>query len=134
MAIGAAGTTPNCSVDQARNDAASLKVDASRAGASQAHDVLLGPHCNETIAADRHRLGLRVLSIEGRDPAIEQNEVHGSLLGSGRCSTEPGGKCAEAGHHATPVRIVDHDQVPFAEMGSDRWFGKRLRNGQVHAA
>src|SRR5262245_62832816 len=53
-------------VDQTGDDAAPLEIDASRARTGQAHDVLLGPGCNETVAADCDRLSLWVLLVEGR--------------------------------------------------------------------
>ena len=96
-------------VDQAGNDAATLEVNASRAGTGQAHDVLLGPHCNETVAADGDRLCLRVLPVEGRYPAVEENKISGAILG--RCSTKAGGKCAEPGQHTTAIWTKNHDWV-----------------------
>src|SRR4029450_10001793 len=97
---------------------AALEVNASRAETGQTHDVLLGPRCNETVATDGNRLCLRVLPVEGRDPAVEENEIGGAVLGLSRGFTKADGKCAEPGQHGTTVWAENHDLVSFCQGNS----------------
>ena len=91
-----------------------LQVDDARVPApASAHDVLLGADGDETAVADGDRPGLRVLPVEGRDLAVEENEIHGAILGLGGFSTKAGGQCAEAGQHSTAIWVENHDQVSF---------------------
>src|SRR5262249_53334191 len=86
-----------------------------RARTGQTHDVLLGPRSNKTVTANGDRLRLRILPVKGRDPAVEENEIHGSVLGLSGRWTKAGGQCAEPGQHGTAIWTENHDLVSLRE-------------------
>src|SRR5262249_55207836 len=105
-------------VDQTGNDAAPFEVDASRAGSGQAHDVLFGPYRNETVATDGNCFCLRILPVEGRNPAVEQNEIGGALLGLTRCFMKAGGQGAESSQHPTAIWAENHGLALLSQGSS----------------
>jgi hypothetical protein len=62
-------------VDQPRNDAPALEVDAPGVGPGQPHDLAFLAHRQETAVAHRDRLRLRPLTVERRNLAVEEDEI-----------------------------------------------------------
>jgi hypothetical protein len=91
-------------VDQPRQHAPALKIDAARIRSGQFQDGFAAADGQQPLAADRHRLGDPELRIDRHDAAVVQNNLRRLCTGNRGKQQEPSGQqqSHRSEHHRTP--------------------------------
>jgi hypothetical protein len=97
-------------IDETRNDKATLQIDDARFGADPSLDFGVRADRGDPVAPNGDCLGSRMLGIDGEQVAVEKDEI-GAGLGACRGADEGEKKENEArlGHRQAPVGMSDDE-------------------------
>src|SRR5262249_35577035 len=98
VVVQAAADDVHVVVDEAGNDAATGQVDALRLGAGERHDLAVAADGDKAPVLHGRGLGLRLLPVERRDLAVEEDEI--GICGHGVCLSISEGGAGTGGSSA----------------------------------
>ena len=115
VVVEAAADDVHVAVDQARDDAPPFEVDAAGLRPGELHDLMIAADGGEAPVADGDGRGLGLLPVQGRNLAVEENQIRRCIhclclriIGKGEAARQG----AEPADDAAAVRCARHGRSP----------------------